>query len=188
MAYENLELVYAMISGDIYLTKVNKGGVMSTSQRRVATNDVLRAATEWFIGNEKTMIGYDGGHRLFYTNDESKAERGVIGIPRVLNMYENYPFWFTLLTSLKFRVEISPLSSRKIYDKGIETIPSESACYPAKISHGHVLWLIEKGIKNIFLGGEGLFLTKLVGPGKVILQTQNFNEFASRIMRLMPSK
>ena len=82
--------------------------------------------------------------------DESKAERGVIGIPRVLNMYENYPFWFTLLTSLKFRVEISPLSSRKIYDKGIETIPSESACYPAKISHGHVLWLIEKGIKNIF--------------------------------------
>lgn len=45
-----------------------------------------------------------------------------------------------------------------------------------------------KGIKNIFLGGEGLFLTKLVGPGKVILQTQNFNEFASRIMRLMPSK
>ena len=82
--------------------------------------------------------------------EESQAERGVIGIPRVLNMYENYPFWFTLLTNLKFRVEISPLSNRKIYDKGIETIPSESACYPAKISHGHILWLIEKGIKNIF--------------------------------------
>lgn len=75
MAYENLELVYAMMSGDIYLTKVNKGGIMSTSQRRVATEDVLRATTEWFIGNKKTMIIYEGGHRLFYTNDESKAER-----------------------------------------------------------------------------------------------------------------
>ena len=75
MAYENLELVYAMMSGDVYLTKINKGGVMSTSQRRIATEDVLRATTEWFIGNKKTMIGYESGHRLFYTNDESKAKK-----------------------------------------------------------------------------------------------------------------
>lgn len=45
-----------------------------------------------------------------------------------------------------------------------------------------------KGLKNIFFGGEGLFLTRLVGPGKVILQTQNFNEFAGRIIRMIPSK
>lgn len=45
-----------------------------------------------------------------------------------------------------------------------------------------------KGLKNIFFGGEGLFLTKLTGPGKVILQTQNFNEFAGRIIRMIPSK
>ena len=75
MAYENLELVYAMLSGDVYLTKINKGGIMSVSQRRVATEDVLRSTTEWFIGNKKTMIGYERGHRLFYTNDESKAKK-----------------------------------------------------------------------------------------------------------------
>ncbi|MDD6794261.1 MAG: acyl-CoA dehydratase activase-related protein [Clostridiaceae bacterium] len=81
---------------------------------------------------------------------KEEAKRGVIGIPRVLNMYENYPFWFTLLTKLGFRVELSPISSKKIYELGIETIPSESACYPAKISHGHIMALINRGIKTIF--------------------------------------
>lgn len=82
--------------------------------------------------------------------DKDKAKRGTIGIPRVLNMYENYPFWFTLLTELGFRVELSPVSSKKVYELGIETIPSESACYPAKIAHGHIMSLINKGIKTIF--------------------------------------
>jgi len=81
---------------------------------------------------------------------EIDAKRGVIGIPRVLNMYENYPFWFTLLTSLGFSVKLSAASSKKIYELGIETIPSESACYPAKLAHGHVINLINRGIKNIF--------------------------------------
>ena len=81
---------------------------------------------------------------------EEDAKRGVIGIPRVLNMYENYPFWFTLLTSLGFSVKLSAPSSKKIYELGIETIPSESACYPAKLAHGHVINLINRGIKNIF--------------------------------------
>ncbi len=78
------------------------------------------------------------------------AKRGTIGIPRVLNMYENYPFWFTFLTKLGFSVVLSPKSSRDIYSLGIESIPSESECYPAKISHGHVMWLIKNGIKTIF--------------------------------------
>jgi predicted CoA-substrate-specific enzyme activase len=78
------------------------------------------------------------------------AKRGVIGIPRVLNMYENYPFWFTLLTNLGFSVVLSSPSSKKIYEKGLETIPSESACFPAKLCHGHIMDLIEKGIKTIF--------------------------------------
>lgn len=82
--------------------------------------------------------------------EEDKAKRGTIGIPRVLNMYENYPFWYTLLTSLGFRVELSPLSSKKVFELGIETIPSESVCYPAKLAHGHIMYLINKGIKNIF--------------------------------------
>ena len=81
---------------------------------------------------------------------EEEAKRGVIGIPRVLNMYENYPFWFTLLTNLGFSVKLSAASSKKIYELGIETIPSESACYPAKLAHGHVINLINRGIKNIF--------------------------------------
>ena len=79
-----------------------------------------------------------------------EATRGVVGIPRALNMYENYPFWHTLLTELKFRVVLSPRSSKTIYEKGIESIPSESACYPAKITHGHIESLIQKGVKFIF--------------------------------------
>ena len=79
-----------------------------------------------------------------------KAPRGVIGIPRVLNMYEDYPFWFTFLTKLGFRVIISEKSTRKTYEKGMESMPSESVCYPAKLSHGHVMSLISSGIKTIF--------------------------------------
>lgn len=81
---------------------------------------------------------------------EEETRRGVIGIPRVLNLYENYPFWFTLLTKLGFSVKLSGASSKKLYESGIETIPSESACYPAKLVHGHIMWLINKGIKTIF--------------------------------------
>ena len=79
-----------------------------------------------------------------------KAPRGVIGIPRVLNMYEDYPFWFTFFTKLGFRVVISENSNRKTYEKGMESMPSESVCYPAKLSHGHIISLINKGIKTIF--------------------------------------
>lgn len=81
---------------------------------------------------------------------KDEAKRGTIGIPRVLNMYENYPFWFTLLTSLGFRVEISRMSSKDVFELGIETIPSESACYPAKLAHGHIMDLINRGIDTIF--------------------------------------
>lgn len=81
---------------------------------------------------------------------ESAAARGTIGIPRVLNLYENYPFWATFFKQLHFRVILSPFSSRKIYELGMESIPSESECYPAKLAHGHVQWLINQGIKTIF--------------------------------------
>ena len=79
-----------------------------------------------------------------------EAKRGSVGIPRVLNMYENYPFWFTFFNELGYRVELSPASSRKIYELGIESIPSESECYPAKLAHGHISWLIKQGLKFIF--------------------------------------
>ena len=82
--------------------------------------------------------------------EPSQAPRGEIGIPRVLNIYDSYPFWFTLLTALGFRVVISDDSSKKLYEKGIDTITSDSICYPAKLVHGHIINLIEKGIKRIF--------------------------------------
>ncbi len=80
----------------------------------------------------------------------AEAPRGTIGLPRVLNMYENYPFWFTFFTNLGFRVELSSRSSKSIYEKGIETIPSESVCYPGKLVHGHIVDLLDKGCKTIF--------------------------------------
>lgn len=81
---------------------------------------------------------------------EDQAPRGTIGIPRVLNMYEDYPFWFTFLTKLGFRVVLSSKSSHALFAKGMETIPSESICYPAKLVHGHIQDLIDQGIKTIF--------------------------------------
>ena len=90
--------------------------------------------------------------RIFQYKPLSKSEamRGVIGMPRVLNMYENYPFWAAFFAKLKFQLVLSPRSNRKIYELGIESIPSESECYPAKIAHGHVTWLIRHGIDRIF--------------------------------------
>mgnify|MGYP002644240652 CR=1 FL=1 len=80
----------------------------------------------------------------------NEARNGKIGIPRVLNMYENYPFWHTFFTILGFQVVPSPISNRQIYELGIESIPSESECYPAKLAHGHVTWLIKQNIPLIF--------------------------------------
>lgn len=82
--------------------------------------------------------------------DAEQAKRGTMGIPRVLNMYENYPFWFTFFTKLGFRVELSPVSSRKLYELGMDTVSSDTACYPAKLAHGHVEALIQRGVKHIF--------------------------------------
>ena len=91
-------------------------------------------------------------NRLFSYKPLTKeeAKRGDVGIPRVLNMYENYPLWFTFFTKLGFRVRLSPRSTRTIYELGLETIPSESVCYPGKISHGHVESLLKSGVKFIF--------------------------------------
>ena len=80
----------------------------------------------------------------------AEAARGLVGIPRVLNLYENYPFWFTFFTRLKYKVVLSPESTHEVYEQGIESIPSESECYPAKLAHGHVQWLLNHNIPFIF--------------------------------------
>ena len=91
----------------------------------------------------KRLFGY---RRL----TDADATRGEIGIPRVLNMYENYPLWFTILTKLGFRVIPSGRSSHEVFEQGMESIPSENVCYPAKLAHGHIEHLLDKGITTIF--------------------------------------
>lgn len=90
--------------------------------------------------------------RLFHyvPLNASQAIRGSVGIPRVLNMYEDYPFWFTFFTQLGFQVQLSDRSSKSIYEQGMETIPSDSICYPAKLAHGHIINLIDKAVDFIF--------------------------------------
>jgi len=91
-------------------------------------------------------------HKLFHRTGltGTAAYRGKIGIPRALNFFENSPFWHRFLTELGFEVVLSDHSSKEIFEKGIETLPSESVCYPAKLTHGHIMNLIEKGVKKIF--------------------------------------
>ena len=78
------------------------------------------------------------------------GSRGRIGLPFGLNMYENLPFWYTLFTELNFEVVLSPESTRSLYIKGQQTIPSDTVCYPAKLLHGHVMALLEEGVDTIF--------------------------------------
>ncbi len=86
-----------------------------------------------------------------YTSlNEQEAYRGTVGIPRVLNMYEHYPFWHTYFTNLGYKVVLSDESSKEIYTKGMDSIPSESACYPAKLAHGHIENLLHKKPDFIF--------------------------------------
>lgn len=109
------------------------------------------------LGKEKLNQGipnlFDYKYKRLFSYKPLKPEEakyGIVGIPRVLNMYENYPLWFTFFTKLGYSVKLSPKSDRSVYEKGIESIPSESACYPAKLAHGHIMELINDGVKFIF--------------------------------------
>ncbi len=120
--------------------------------RYISNNRCERGAGNVSSG-EKLPNLYDYKYHLLFDREslpEESAPRGVIGLPRVLGMYENYPFWHKLFTELGFSVKLSPKSSRAIYDLGIETMPSESVCYPAKLAHGHIQALINDGVKLIF--------------------------------------
>ena len=94
-------------------------------------------------------------HRLFDYEPltAEQATKGTVGIPRVLNMFEDYPFWYTFFTKLGYRVVLSPFSSKAVFEMGMESIPSESVCYPAKLVHGHIMWLIDAGVDFIFYPG-----------------------------------
>ncbi len=131
------------------LLTINK---FSNGNKHISGNRCERGAGQVTKTNKLPNLVQYKYERIFdYTPlEEQFAPRGTIGIPRVLNMYEDYPFWFTFLTKLGFRVVLSEKSNRKTYEKGIESMPSESVCFPAKLSHGHIISLLNSGIKTIF--------------------------------------
>ncbi|NLC39143.1 MAG: 2-hydroxyacyl-CoA dehydratase, partial [Clostridia bacterium] len=121
-------------------------------ERFISGNRCEKGSGKWEKNSQLPNLFQYKYRRLFQYKPLSakEAKRGTVGLPRALNIYENYPFWFTFFTELGFRVQLSDRSSTKIYEKGIETIPSESVCYPGKLVHGHIMSLIEKGIRFIF--------------------------------------
>ncbi len=128
---------------------VNK---FSGGRTHITGNRCERGAGAERHANSKESI-YDYKRKRIFGYEplsDIEATRGEIGIPRVLNMYENFPFWATLFANLKFKVTLSPFASREIYELGMDSIPSESECYPAKLAHGHIEWLIGQGVSTIF--------------------------------------
>ncbi len=85
-----------------------------------------------------------------YANKSKPSSKGRIGLPLVLNMFENLPFWHTFFTELGYEVVLSNKSSKALYNSGQHTIPSDTVCYPAKIFHGHILSLLEKNVEAVF--------------------------------------
>lgn len=107
-----------------------------------------------YTGKQTANVEYNlMAYRYQYLTNlptDTDTTRGKIGIPMVLNMYENLPFWHAFFTTLGFEVVLSPRSSRNLYAKGQHTIPSDTVCYPAKLVHGHIEALLEQGIQTIF--------------------------------------
>ncbi len=139
--------------------RCEKGAMLETSDAKNPIGEIVDASNAQNTGGSDTVKEgalpnlYEWKYKRLFSYRSllpHEATRGDVGILRVLNTYENYPLWHTIFTRLGFRVQISPRSSRDVYEKGLETIPSESVCYPAKIAHGHITALIEKGVKFIF--------------------------------------
>ena len=126
----------------------------SDGSRHVSGNRCERGATQERRAKKSDLPNlYDYKFRRTFAYRrlrKGQETRGEIGVPRVLGMYENYPLWFTVLTSLGFRVMLSGRSDHELFEKGMDSIPSENVCYPAKLAHGHVEWLISKGVQTIW--------------------------------------
>ncbi len=123
----------------------------SGGRRFIAGNRCEKPLKTESAGERLDLYEYNLGLLESYRAKEGSAEnRGTIGIPMGLNMYELMPFWHTLFTLLGFKVVISPLSDRKLYLQGQHTIPSDTVCFPAKLLHGHIEALINQGVDAIF--------------------------------------
>lgn len=148
----------------------NFSATMSTTRCRHCSNQCLLTVTRFadkrrFIsgnrcerGAEVTPQDVPNLYRYKYQRlfeyyrplEKEKAWRGTLGIPRTLNMYENFPLWFTLFSFLGYRVELSSPSSKELFLSGYETIPSQTVCYPAKLAHGHIIDLVARGVDAVF--------------------------------------
>lgn len=93
---------------------------------------------------------YDEKRKLLESYKPIPGKRGKIGIPLALNNYELLPLWHTIFTMLGFEVVVSPFSNRELYTNGQHTIPSDTVCFPAKLVHGHIEYLLDEGIDVIF--------------------------------------
>ena len=119
-------------------------------RRRFITGNRCEKGESFGSGKEKSTVPnlFEWKTKRLFDDYEplaiEHAPRGTVGMPRALNMYENYPFWFTFFTKLGYRVVLSDPSTKKTYEAGIESMPSESVCYPAKLSHGHIMNLLAK--------------------------------------------
>ncbi len=125
----------------------------NNNQRHLSGNKCEKGAGNENRGKLNLPDIYDMKNKLIFNYEAlsiKDAPRGTVGMPRGLNMFENYPLWFTFFTNLGFRVILSDTSSKTLYEKGLESIPSESECYPAKLMHGHIMDLIEKDVDFIF--------------------------------------
>lgn len=115
----------------------------SDGKKLISGNRCEKPVTGKASDDTLNLYAYKLQSLLSYANKQGTGTRGTIGIPLCLNMYELLPFWHTFWTKLGFRVKVSPVSDRALYQSGQGTIPSDTACYPAKLSHGHVQALAE---------------------------------------------
>ena len=124
--------------------------IFADGQRFISGNRCDKPVTGKAADDELNLYAYKLQLLLDYQKIQPAQPRGTIGLPLCLNMYELLPFWHTLFTKLGFAVKTSPVSSRALYQEGQATIPSDTACFPAKLSHGHIAELVKMGVDAIF--------------------------------------
>ncbi len=127
------------------ITKLSNGTKIISGNRCEKGAGKIESSEKFF-----NMFDYKYKRLFDYYVPHEETARGTVGIPRVLNIYENYPFWFSFFHSLGYKVELSSPSSKKLYNLGMNTIPSQALCYPAKLSHGHIYDLLQRDIDFIF--------------------------------------
>lgn len=119
-----------------------------SGKKFIAGNRCERPITKKAPSSDLNMYEYK--LKLIDSYKPVEGLRGKLGLPMGLNMFEMYPFWYRFFTELKFEVFHSPFSTRKLYQRGQQTIPSDTVCFPAKLIHGHIQTLIDEGADTIF--------------------------------------